>query len=80
MPLRAYNRRSVRLTLLAFSRRLREVRMSRGISQETLARRANVRRTFISRTERGMGNPSLAAIALLARGLGCRIADLTAID
>jgi transcriptional regulator with XRE-family HTH domain len=76
MPLTAYNRRSVRPTVLAFSRRLREVRLAAGISQETLAQRAHVRRTFISRLERGIGNPSLAAIALLARGLECDVADL----
>jgi transcriptional regulator with XRE-family HTH domain len=74
--LKVYHRKSVRPTVLAFSRRLREVRLASGMSQETLAQRAHVRRTFISRLERGIGNPSLSAIALLARGLNCELTDL----
>lgn len=41
-----------------------------GISQEELASRADLDRTYISGLERGVRNPSLTAIVKVATGLG----------
>jgi len=40
-----------------------------GISQETLAERSRLDRTYISSIERGKRNPTLQALVLLAVGL-----------
>lgn len=56
----------------AFGRALRRARERRGLSQEELAFRAQVDRTFISRAERGVRQPALATVFLLAKALGIR--------
>lgn len=48
---------------------LAERRRSRGLSQEELAERAGLHRTFVSRVERGVQAPSLLAIYYLALAL-----------
>lgn len=53
-----------------FAGRLRELRQGAGLSQEALARKAKVDRTFVSRCERGLVNLSLESIYKLARALG----------
>ncbi len=55
---------------VAFGRRLREVRVALGISQDDLAERTCVHTTAIGRMERGGREPRLASIVRLARGLG----------
>ena len=47
-----------------------------GISQEELASRADLDRTYISGLERGVRNPSLTAIAKVAVGLGITVEKL----
>jgi transcriptional regulator with XRE-family HTH domain len=59
-----------------FGRRVRELRNQHGWSQEQLAERADLNRTYVADIERGVRNPSLGTIERLARGLGCRIPDL----
>ncbi|MBI5773579.1 MAG: helix-turn-helix transcriptional regulator [Verrucomicrobia bacterium] len=41
-----------------------------GISQEELAYRSDLDRTYVSGLERGVRNPSLTAIVKVAQGLG----------
>ena len=53
----------------AFGRALKQERTRIGLSQEELAFRANVDRTFVSRAERGERQPALATVFLLARAL-----------
>lgn len=55
--------------VLAFARRLREVRAVSGLSQEQLARRTGLHTTAIGRYERGAREPRLTTILRLARGL-----------
>lgn len=54
----------------------REIRESRGLSQETLALEADVDRTYVSQIERGVANPSLRVLFQIATVLGVSTADL----
>jgi transcriptional regulator with XRE-family HTH domain len=56
--------------------RVRTLRRELGITQETLADRSGLHRTYIADIERGLRNPSLWSIERLAAGLGCEVADL----
>ncbi len=47
-----------------------------GVSQEELAYRAHVHRTYVSMLERGIGNPTLSVIADLASALETTITSL----
>jgi transcriptional regulator with XRE-family HTH domain len=62
--------------LLRVGRRIRELREQRGISQEVLAERASLHRTYIGGVERGLRNPSLKSLQRIANGLGVDIAEL----
>ena len=51
---------------------LRAARVKAGISQETLAERAGVDRTFVGRIENGRQSPTLDTLAKIAEALGVR--------
>ncbi|RDS92392.1 helix-turn-helix domain-containing protein [Pseudomonas fluorescens] len=53
-----------------FGLRVRELRLASGASQEAFADHASIARSYMSRIERGMANPSLDAIEGLADALG----------
>jgi transcriptional regulator with XRE-family HTH domain len=53
----------------AFGEAVKVLRSNLGISQETLAERADLHRTYISDVERGSRNISLLNIERLARAL-----------
>jgi transcriptional regulator with XRE-family HTH domain len=57
---------------LLFGQRLRQVRIEVGLSQEELAFRAGLDRTYISSVERGKRNISLTNICLIAKALGVK--------
>ena len=61
---------------VAFGQRLRALRTDRGWSQEELAHRANLDRTYVSGVERGVRNPTLDVITKFARTLDIDVADL----
>lgn len=54
----------------------REIRESRGLSQETLALEADVDRTYVSQIERGVANPSLRVLFQIAAVLDVPTAEL----
>ncbi len=56
-----------------FGNRVKEIRLKLGISQEELAFRSNLHRTYISSIELGKRNVSLINIDKLARALSCKI-------
>jgi transcriptional regulator with XRE-family HTH domain len=62
--------------LKGFGNSLKIVRLQLGISQETLAERANLHRTYISDVERGARNLTLLSIAKLAFAMDVPIATL----
>jgi len=53
----------------AFSEVLRELRELRGLSQEALAAKSDLDRTYISLLERGQRQPTLKSISSLANAL-----------
>lgn len=57
-------------------RNVRDVRQDRVWSQEELADRAGVHRTYISQVERGVTNPTATVIAKIADALGVEPAEL----
>jgi transcriptional regulator with XRE-family HTH domain len=63
-------------TIKKFGKRVREVRQSRGISQEQLAHNCELEYSQINRIELGKVNTSISHVALLAKYLGVTPADL----
>jgi len=61
---------------LIFGSTVKSRRTELGISQEELADRAGLHRTYISDVERGARNPSLGSIEKLARALGSSVPSL----
>jgi len=53
-----------------FGLRVKELRDSKGMTQEDLAESADLFRTYISRIETGFANPSLTVIHALANAIG----------
>lgn len=59
-----------------FGQNVRRIRNEAGLSQEELADRADLHRTYISSIERGQRNVSLENIFAIAAALGVSPADL----
>ena len=57
-------------------RNVRQARQAAGLSQEALAYKAGIDRTYVSGVERGVRNPTVTIIARLAEALGVAAADL----
>ncbi|WP_425147827.1 helix-turn-helix domain-containing protein [Deinococcus sp.] len=57
---------------------LRSLRKAQGLSQEVLADRAGVHRTYLGAIERGEQNVSIDNIERIANALGCNIEELVA--
>lgn len=60
----------------AFARVLQRERRTRGLSQEQLAHKAGVHRTYVGLIERGQRNPTIEVGHALARALGTSLSDL----
>ena len=60
----------------AFGRRLRDLRISNGLSQEQLANEAEIPLSQVGRIERGEINPTLSSIDVLAKALKVEIKEL----
>ena len=58
-----------------FGSRVRDLRIAQGISQEVLAQKSGLHRTYIGGIERGERNISLVNIEKIAKAL-----DLTLVD
>jgi transcriptional regulator with XRE-family HTH domain len=61
---------------LAFGRRVRELRLERGLSQEGLAELAGLHRNYVGGVERGERNVGLDNVVALARALAVPTAEL----
>jgi len=64
--------------LREFGSRVRDRRRGRGLSQEGLAERSGLHRTYIGSVERGERNISLVNILVLADALGVDAGELVA--
>lgn len=60
----------------ALGRAVRDFRAQRRISQEELAHRSGMHRTYLGGIERGERNPSYDNLLRLASGLGVRPSEL----
>lgn len=65
-----------RRALKSLGERIRLARTSIGLSQEALAERAGLHRTYVSSVERGERNPTLATLLKLGEALGVDLGDL----
>ena len=63
-------------TLVALGNAIREIRLSKGISQEKLALMAEIDRSYVGRVERGDNNVALLTLARLAAALDLTVAKL----
>lgn len=70
---RSLQQRSVRE---AFASRLRELRLSQGLSQERLGELSGLHRTYVGSVERAERNVSIDNIEKLASALGVAVRDL----
>lgn len=59
-----------------FGLAVRQLRESRGWSQETLAAHSDLHRTYVGEVERGLVTPSLITLHKLATALDIKAADL----
>lgn len=62
--------------LIEFGKNVRELRKAKGLSQEELAFRAELHRTYIGMIERAEKNITLLNIQKIANALDTSIADL----
>src|SRR5579883_378632 len=69
-------KREVEPMLVSLGRFIRQKRMSLGLSQEELADRAGLHRTYISDVERGIRNLTIGAAWFIAHGLGLQLKDM----
>jgi transcriptional regulator with XRE-family HTH domain len=59
-----------------FGHAVRTARAAAGLTQEELADRAGLDRSYIGGVERGERNPTLSVIEKIAEGLGVTLAEL----
>ena len=62
--------------VIQFSKRLKEVRLKKKLSQGDVARILGVHRSYISGLERGRRNPSLLTVQKIAKALGISAKNL----
>ena len=60
------------------ARNIRRLRVERGVSQEAFAVDAGIDRTYVSRLERGLENPTVAVLERIAGALAVPITELFA--
>ncbi|CAN7768823.1 helix-turn-helix domain-containing protein [Variovorax sp. LjRoot175] len=61
---------------LALGKHLKALRISRQLSQEEMADKAEVDRTLVSRIERGVANPSLMTLSVICYVLDISLSEL----
>lgn len=60
---------------LKIGKRIKELRNLRGFSQEELADRAGIDRTYVNSVENGKRNVSIVNIEKIANALGCSLQE-----
>lgn len=62
--------------LSTFGHNVSRLRSQAGLSQDQLAEKADLDRTYLSGIERGVRNPGIKVVLRLARALGVTVAQL----
>lgn len=62
--------------LCAFGQSVAKHRRAKALSQEALAEKADLDRTYLSDIERGVRNPGIKNVVLIAKALGIPASDL----
>ena len=62
--------------IIKFGKKLKELRLRKGLSQGDVARILGVHRSYISGLERGRRNPSLLTVHKVAKALGVSTNEL----
>lgn len=62
--------------LITFGKKVREIRVKQNLSQEKLATKAGVHRTYIGMIERAEKNITLENIEKVAKALGLSVKEL----
>ncbi len=65
-----------RMLIATFGRAVKLKRIELGFSQEELADRADLARSFVSGVERGASKASIESVWKLSKGLECKPSDL----
>lgn len=63
-------------TLAQFGRNVARIRAAKGFSQEKLAEKADIDRTYVSGIERGVRNPGIKSVVRIARALSVSVAEM----
>jgi transcriptional regulator with XRE-family HTH domain len=66
------------MTIEEFAQVLRQLREERGWSQEQLAERADLNRSYLGEVERGRAVPSIITVSKLASALNIQMSTLIA--
>lgn len=67
MEMNTQSNNSIQMTVGSQTKRLRK---EAGMTQDTLAEKCEIYRTYLSRIEGGMANPTILVIEALAKALG----------
>jgi len=62
--------------LAVFGRNVSRLRSDAGLSQDKLAEKADLDRTYLSGIERGIRNPGVTVVIRIAHALGVSVDDL----
>ena len=60
----------------AFAKVLRELRLDRRLSQESLALEVGIHRTYVSQLERGLKSPSLKTLEKITKVLNISLSEI----
>lgn len=55
---------------------IKEIRKSKGLTQEELSKKSGVKREYISQIENNRNSPNLRTLQKLAKALGVKVSDL----
>ena len=66
--------------LFRFGLHLAKIRQQRGLSQEQLAEKSGLHRTYISSLERGKRNPTILTLNALSKALNTSLSHLVTLE
>lgn len=75
-PIVLMHSRSETVLIKSLGLAIRVRRERQGLSQEQLAEKAGIDRSFVSRIERGLANPSFLLLVRISRALRIGVVDL----